>query len=240
MGSTSIQRVNSGVGARTSAGRCGWSLHLRPILAAVRTGILGGTFDPIHIAHLHAGETALWQASLDRVLFMPAGDPWQKDVRSLTPASLRLEMTRVAVAGVEGFVADDREITRDGPTYTIDTLHTFPDDEDLFLILGSDAAVGMPSWHRWQEVVDRAGILVVPRLGTDPARVERVLPKAVMLDMAMIDISATELRGMVGRGEPYRFLVPPAVHEFIEAHDLYAQFGSGDRVGDANDQEDSP
>src|SRR3970040_1404301 len=96
------------------------------MLASVRTGILGGTFDPIHIAHLHAGETALFGAGLDRVVFMPAGDPWQKEDRALTSAAQRLEMTRLAIEGVDRFEVDERETRRDGPTYTIDTLHSFP------------------------------------------------------------------------------------------------------------------
>jgi nicotinate-nucleotide adenylyltransferase len=210
------------------------------MLANVRTGILGGTFDPIHIAHLHAGETALHEAALDRVLFMPAGDPWQKEGRELTPAAQRLEMTRLAIEGVEGFELDEREIRRDGPTYTVDTLNSFPPQEELFLILGADAAVGLPTWHRWEEVVDRAGILVVPRLGTDPAGVSDSVPAAKILDMASLDVSATMIRAMAAAGRPYRFLVPARVHDYIEMSGLYTQPGSGDRVVTANEQEESP
>ena len=205
----------------------------------MRTGILGGTFDPIHLAHLHAGETALSQGRLDRLLFMPAGDPWQKVDQVLTPAQQRLEMVRQAVEGVEGFQVDEREIQRGGPTYTIDTLLTFPPDEELFLIVGADAAVGVPSWHRWREVVDRAGFLVIPRLGTDIGRVRETLPSAVVLDMALLEISATAIRAMAAAGEPYRFLVQPRVYEFIEATGLYAQVGRDDRVGAALEQEES-
>lgn len=210
------------------------------MLAAVRTGILGGTFDPIHIAHLHAGETALYQASLDRVLFMPAGEPWQKGDRALSPARLRLEMTRLAIEGVSGFEVDEREIRRNGPTYTIDTLLTFPDDEELFLVLGADAAIGLPTWHRWEEVVARAGVLVAPRPGRDLAQVSATVPSATILDMAAMDISSTLIRAMVAEGRPYRFLVPPQVQRYIDTTDLYTQPGSGDRVGVANEQEESP
>jgi nicotinate-nucleotide adenylyltransferase len=205
----------------------------------VRTGILGGTFDPIHLAHLHAGETALSQGRLDRVLFMPAGDPWQKADQVLTPAQQRLEMVRRAVEEVDGFQVDEREIERGGPTYTIDTLLMFPPDEELFLIVGADAALGVPSWHRWKEVVDRAGFLVIPRLGTDIGRVRETLPAAVVLDMALLEISATAIRAMAAAGEPYRFLVPPRVHEFIETTGLYAQVGRDDRVGAALEQEEA-
>jgi nicotinate-nucleotide adenylyltransferase len=193
------------------------------MLANVRTGILGGTFDPIHIAHLHAGETALFAADLDRVLLMPAGDPWQKGDRETTSAAQRLEMTRLAVEGTDRFEIDTREIDRDGPTYTIDTLLTFPPDEELFLILGADAALGLPSWHRWEEVLERAGILVVPRPGTDLAAVAATVPEASILDMSALDISSTSIRHLAASGRPYRFLVPSEVHRFIEGNGLYTQ-----------------
>ncbi len=236
----SIRSPNSAVATPTSPGHCGWSPHRRPILAVVRTGILGGTFDPIHIAHLHAGETALSQAELDRVLFVPAGDPWQKTDRFLTPVRQRLEMVRLAVAGVDGFEVDEREIDREGPTYTIDTLNSFPPEEELFVIVGADAAVGFPTWHRWEEILDRAVILVMPRLGTEMPKVRETLPGAILLRMATLDISATAIREAAAVGGPYRFLVPPEVYPYVEANRLYAQPLSGDRVGASKDQEESP
>ena len=210
------------------------------MLANVRTGILGGTFDPIHIAHLHAGETALHAADLDRVLLMPAGEPWQKSEREKTPAAQRLEMARLAIDGTERFEVDDREVDRDGPTYTIDTLLTFPVDEELFLILGADAALGLPTWHRWEAVVARAGILVVPRPGTDLATVVATVPEASILDMSALDISSTSIRDLAASGRPYRYLVPSKVHRFIQSIGLYTQLRVGDMVGGANDQEESP
>jgi nicotinate-nucleotide adenylyltransferase len=208
------------------------------MLALVRTGILGGTFDPIHIAHLHAGETALHAAGLDRVVFMPAGEPWQKtDDRQVTPAGVRVEMTRLAIAGLPEFELDLREVAREGPTYTIDTLLSFPANEELFLILGFDAAVGLPTWHRWEEVVQRAVILVVPRAGHDLSDVTDVVPSAVALEMAALDISASSIRRMAAGGLPYRFLVTPEVHRFIEAQGIYTQSRTGDRVIGAKDQE---
>ena len=210
------------------------------MLARVRTGILGGTFDPIHIAHLHAGETALHEAGLDRVLFIPAGDPWQKsDDRRITPAATRVEMTRLAIAGMDGFDLDLREVERAGPSYTIDTLLSFPDDELLYLILGSDTAAGLPTWHRWEEILERATILVVPRPGHDMAEVTGVIPSAVRLDMAALDISSTAIREMASEGRPYRFLVPAGVHRLIEKQGLYTQSPSDDRVMSAKHQEEA-
>lgn len=190
------------------------------------------------MAHLHAGETALYQAELDRVLFVPAGEPWQKSDRLLTGAAHRLEMIRLAIADTDGFEVDVRELERVGPTYTIDTLLSFPEAEELSLILGADAALGLPTWHRWEEVVDRVSLLVVPRPGTDVREVQSVLPDAVFLDMAVLEISGTEIREMAQIGEPFRFLVPLAVHDYIESLGLYAQPRGDDMVVDSFDQED--
>jgi len=186
----------------------------------VRTGILGGTFDPIHIAHLHTAECALHQLGLGRVLIVPAGDPWQKSAREISPARHRLEMCRLAVDGVAGFEVDEREITREGPTYTIETLESFPDDEELFLILGSDAAAGIQTWHRWQDVVQRATIVEAPRLGF-PEGDRR--PDVVHLEMGRLEISSTDIRSRVAAGLPYRYLVPRVVYEYIESKNLYAE-----------------
>lgn len=196
----------------------------------MRTGILGGTFDPIHIAHLHAAETALF-AGLDRVLFMPVGDPWQKDEREISPKEHRIEMVRLAISNIDGFELDLRETERAGPTYTIDTLLSFPDSEELFMILGADAAAGIRSWHRWEEVVDRSRVTVVPRPGTPASAVTQALPGALRLEMAALDISSTMIRAMAGEGRPFRFLVPAGVVEYVAAHNLYAQPESGDMVG---------
>lgn len=204
----------------------------------MRTGILGGTFDPIHIAHLHAGEIALHQAKLDQILFVPAGDPWQKLDRGISTTEHRLEMVRLATAGVDGFQADDREATRDGLTYTVDTLATFPETEELFLILGADAALRVPTWERHREVLDRATVLVVPRPGTDSTAVADVLPDSIFLDMAVLEVSGTEIRAMARSGRPFRFLVTDEVHSYIIENNLYAEVGRGDMVEGPTDMEE--
>ncbi|MGC2241374.1 MAG: nicotinate-nucleotide adenylyltransferase [Acidimicrobiia bacterium] len=204
----------------------------------MRTGILGGTFDPIHIGHLHIGETALLQVGLDRVLFMPAGEPWQKSGRPMSAAAHRLEMTRLAVEALEGFEVDDREIERAGPTYTYDTLASFPEEEDLFLILGADAANGIPTWHRWEDVMERARILVFPRPDVD-LNANQLSSLFLLLQAPPLDISATAIRESAADGGAYRFLVPEPVHAYIEANRLYAKGVRGDMVGRAHEQEDS-
>jgi nicotinate-nucleotide adenylyltransferase len=206
----------------------------------VRTGILGGTFDPIHIAHLHAGECALHQAGLDRVLFVPAGNPWQKEGVSISPGLHRLAMTELATEGVEGFAADPRELDRVGTTYTIDTLAGFPPDEELVLILGADAALGIPTWHRSEEVLERAQVLVAPRPGTDSTAVAAMIPDASFLDMAVLEVSGTEIRAMAAAGDPYRFLVTERVYHYIEEHRLYTEPDNNDMVGDSSETEGPP
>lgn len=203
------------------------------MLAGVRTGILGGTFDPIHIAHLHAAESARHQLALDRVLIVPAGEPWQKSGRSISPSVHRLAMSRTAVKGVPGLVVDDREIDRDGPTYTIDTLESFPEEEDLFLIVGSDAAAGLKTWHRWQDILDRAQLAVVPR----PESPTGDFHGAIAIEMGLLEISGTDIRGRVRSGRPFRYLVTRAVHDYIVENDLYTETGEDDIVGGLERQE---
>lgn len=201
----------------------------------MRIGILGGTFDPIHIAHLHTAECARHQLGLDRVLVVPAGEPWQKAERELTPASHRLEMCRIAVSGSPGIEADDREVLRDGPTYTIDTLDSFPATDELFLIIGSDAAAGLDTWHRWKELADRATIAIAPRPGSHSPE----FPEALHIEMGMLEVSSTDIRQRARDGRPYRYLVTREVHDYIEANDLYTKDGEDDIVVRQVQQESS-
>ena len=191
------------------------------MLAAVRTGILGGTFDPIHVAHLHTAECAVHQLGLDRLLIVPAGDPWQKAGRDVTPGHQRLEMCRLAIAEAKRVEVDVRELERNGPTYTIETLATFPVDEDLFLILGSDSLSNIKSWHRWAEVVDRVTLVEAPRMGSP--RGSGAVHGAVELEMGLLEVSSTDIRRRIAEGKPYRYLVTEPVYEYIEATNLYAE-----------------
>ena len=191
------------------------------MLASVATGLLGGTFDPPHIAHLLAGEVAYRQLRLDRVLFIPAGSPWQKSGKPVSSPSHRWQMTLLATSGVDYFEADEQEVSRNGSTYTIDTLATFPHDEELWLILGADAARGLPTWERADEVLSRARIAVLPRPGVDPEEVEDAIGTSLWLDMAPVAISGTLIRQRVASGVGYRFMVTEAVYAYIESNSLY-------------------
>ena len=185
-----------------------------------RIGILGGTFDPVHVGHLMDASAARNQLELDVVLVVVARDPWQKRDRVIAPAEIRYEMVVAALDGVEGLEASRIELERDGPTYTIDTVeHLEAPDHELFLVLGSDVAAGIPTWHRVDDLRERVTLAVVDRDSTpfpDPAgwRVARVC-------VPRLELSSTDLRGRVAAGEPIDFLVPTAAARILRARKLY-------------------
>jgi nicotinate-nucleotide adenylyltransferase len=168
-----------------------------------------------------AGEAAFRELDLDVVTFIPAGSPWQKAEREVSHTGHRWAMTSRAVEGVEYFDADDREVRRDGWTYTVDTLAEFSDDE-VALILGADAAAGLGSWHRCEEIIDRVEVAVMPRPGTDRELVEATGARVRWLDVPDLAISGTMLRKRRSEGRSIRFFVREAVHAYIVEHDLYA------------------
>jgi len=187
----------------------------------VRSGLLGGTFDPPHIAHLLAGEVAYRQLGLDRVIFIPAGSPWQKAERRVSSAHHRWEMSRLAVDGVDYFEADDREVHRDGWTYTADTLDTFDPNEELVLILGADAARGLPTWERSADVMARARVAVVPRPGVEKDEVDKQVGVERWLDMPALPVSGTLIRQRTASGMGVRFLVTEGVYQYLDKQNLY-------------------
>jgi nicotinate-nucleotide adenylyltransferase len=191
------------------------------MLAGVRRGILGGTFDPPHLAHLVAAEAAYRDLALDVVSFIPAGAPWQKAGRVVTAATHRWEMSRLAVGDIDYLEADDREVRRDGWTYTIDTLGSFPEHDELVLILGADAAAGLPTWHRSADVIERAEVAVIPRPGVERRAVEEAAGRVRWLDTPLLPVSGTLLRSMRREGRSIRFLVREPVYAYIEEHGLY-------------------
>ncbi|MCB2224171.1 MAG: nicotinate-nucleotide adenylyltransferase [Actinobacteria bacterium] len=192
------------------------------MLRTVRRGILGGTFDPPHVAHLLAGEAAYRELGLDVVTFLPAGAPWQKAGTGVSAPAHRWAMTRLATEGVPYFEADGREVERDGWTYTADTLETFPADERLVLIVGADAAAGIPTWHRFEDVLARVEVAVMPRPGVEPGRVGEAIGAHHVLDTPDLPISGTMIRHRRREGAAIRFLVPEPVYAYVEANGLYA------------------
>lgn len=188
-----------------------------------RVGILGGTFDPPHIGHLAMAVEVRDALALDVVLLVVAHEPWQKvGTRRVSPSADRLALVEAAVADFEGLEASDVEIRHGGPSYTADTLATLaaaaPDDE-LWVILGADAAAGLPTWERGGEVAERARLVVAARDGETgsppPGWSWRTVP------ITRLDVSSTDLRERVAAGRTIEVLVPAAVRREIEARALY-------------------
>ncbi|MEZ5176608.1 MAG: nicotinate (nicotinamide) nucleotide adenylyltransferase [Acidimicrobiia bacterium] len=185
-------------------------------------GILGGTFDPPHMAHLAAAHAAFEQLGLDHVRLLPAREPWQKFDWGVTSPKHRWAMTMLAAAEAPFLCADDTEMLRRGPTYTIDTLEAH--DGDAVLILGSDSAVGIPSWHRADELLATATIAVVPRPTVSFDEVAAAIGDGFTpVRMPTLDLSATEIREHIRAGRSPRFLVPDSVLFYIAANDLYTK-----------------
>jgi nicotinate-nucleotide adenylyltransferase len=196
----------------------------------VRIGIYGGVFNPPHHGHLVAAQEAHSQLALDVVLWIPVGDAPHRVVESDPGAEVRFELVELAIGADERFRASRIEIDRDGPSYTSDTLRELrergPDDE-LFLILGGDQAVSLPTWHEREEVLGLATIAVFERattsrnaIGIKLARL-RGVERLRFLEMPRIDISSTMVRRRAAQGRPIRYLVPDKVADFIGAHSLY-------------------
>ena len=201
----------------------GWEINttlVASILVDMRVGILGGTFDPIHIGHLIAASSVYESLNLDSVVFIPAGDPWQKRDRDLSPGQQRLEMVKLATENDARFQVSDVEIARSGPTYAVDTVREWkrlnPSDE-LFWIVGSDALSGIPSWHEWEAFVSEVTIVAVNRVGQN----DSVPFDFVSVDMPEVRISATELRDRFTNGLDTQYLVPKQVSQYISDQGLY-------------------
>ena len=194
-------------------------------ISSRRIGVLGGTFDPPHVGHLVTAVNVRHALGLDVVLLVVANDPWQKTSHQrVTPAEDRLALVQAAVGDVAGIEACDLEVRRGGTTYTADTLAELAAAEpgaELHLILGSDAAAGLPTWERAEEVRRRARIVVVTRPGA-----EEGAPPAgwswTPVATPRLDVSSTDLRARVADGRPLDFLVPPSVITCIRQRRLYA------------------
>ena len=196
----------------------------------MRLGVLGGTFDPAHTGHLVLAEQAREQLRLDRVLWVPAGDPWRKAGEPVSAAEDRLAMVQLAIDGNDAFEVSTTELDRPGPTYTLDTLRQLHGEyaaEELVFLMGLDALWDLPNWHRPAELV-RLALLGVARRGDEQPRLaelERQLPgleeRVRWVKMPRLDISGTELRRRAAEGQSLRYLVPPAVADYIDEHHLY-------------------
>ena len=191
-----------------------------------RTGVLGGTFDPPHLGHLLAAVNVRHALDLDEVLLVVANDPWQKSGdRDVTPAADRLAMVEAAAADLAGVVACDLEIRRGGPSYTVDTLRELQARDprgERFLVLGSDAAAGLMTWERADELPSLATLVLVDRPGIPcpPAPAAWTFRR---VEIPRIEVSSTDLRERVLDGRPLDLLVPDAVRNVIAERRLYRQ-----------------
>lgn len=191
----------------------------------MRIGLLGGTFDPVHHGHLVVAQAALEELELDEVRLVVAGDPWMKE--TTTPAAVRVELARLAVADNDELEVDDRECRRDGPTYTVDTLLELRDEHpqaELVFLLGADAAQRLEQWHRSEGLFTLASFVVVNRPGH---RIPELPAQVDVLEVPPMDVSSTQLRELAGRGRSLRYLVPEAVRRRIGEYGLY---GPGDGI----------
>ena len=192
-----------------------------------RLGLFGGTFDPPHTGHLAVARAVRASLALDEVLFVVAGDPWQKTSGgAVSPAPVRLEMTRALVDDEPGLGVDPSEVERPGPSYTVETLEDWHGREpgtDLFFIVGSDTVARIPTWNRWQDLCRLSTIVVVNRAplahapvpdGLDPDRM-------VQVSMAPVDVSSSDLRAAVARGESIVDRVGESVARIVARHGLY-------------------
>ena len=216
----------------------------RPLPQMHPIGIFGGTFDPIHFGHLRTAFELLQALRLSEMRFMPAGNPPHRDITVAT-AEQRLAMVTAATQGQAGFVVDDREIRREGLSYSVDTMRTlradFP-DRPLCLIVGMDAFLGLPKWHQWRELLELAHLVVAHRPGW---RAPSMGPLGELLvdrgtgrigdlhearagciyihAVTQLEISSTEVRKLIAAGRDPRYLMPDAVRAIIEQTGCYVR-----------------
>jgi len=193
-------------------------------------GIMGGTFDPIHVGHLIAAEEARRRFRLARVIFIPNGRPPHKKEYEVSPAQTRCEMLVLATASNPAFEVSRIEVDRPGPSYAVDTVgeikRQIGEDTPVYFIMGADAMVEIATWHEPERLAGMCEFIAVMRPGYNAQRLERALgpdfmARARLLQIPDVDISSTEIRRRAGSGESLRYLTPEAVVRYIESRRLY-------------------
>ena len=193
----------------------------------MRIGVMGGTFDPIHLGHLVAASEVAHRFLLDRVVFVPTGEPWQKSHRRVTPSEDRYLMTVIATAADPRFSVSRVDVDREGPTYTVDTLRDIRaelgSEHEYYFITGADALAEILSWREPDEVLRLAHLVGVTRpehVLSDPGRAPG---RVTLLEIPALAISSSDIRQRVSRGEPIRYLVTPGVEAYVAKVGLYVE-----------------
>ncbi len=190
-----------------------------------RIGLFGGTFDPPHVGHLVTAVNVRHALDLDVVVLMVANVPWQKEgTREITPAEDRFDMVAAAVEEVPGLVPGRHEIDRGGSSYTADTLAWLADEHpgaELFTVIGDDAAAGLHTWSRWDEVVKRSSMVVVDRPG-EPVELDDDIDW-IRVEVPRLEVSSTDLRARFTDGRPLDYLVTQPVLDVIRERGLYGE-----------------
>ena len=201
----------------------------------MRIGILGGTFNPVHIGHLIIAEEVYYRHGLSRVVFIPAGIPPHKGAENLTEAHHRYEMVKLATKDNDHFEVSDEEVSREGKSFTIDTVDANPErygkDSNLHLIVGMDTVNELPTWKDIKRLSTLCRIVVVNRPGNTLANLDQLIPvmgkekveeiKRIHVEIPPIGISSTDIRNRLKKGLHTRYIVPPEVRLYIEKHGLY-------------------
>jgi len=192
----------------------------------VATGLIGGTFDPIHIAHLIIAEAALEALSLREIVFVPAARPPHKGEVSLAPIEDRLEMVRLAIEGNPRLVLSDIEARRETPSYTIDTIREvragLGAGEEIYFIIGADSLVEFFTWKEPERLLEECSFVVVPRPGVSIEDADpRIRDRAIILDSPELEIASRDIRERVREGRTIRYLVPAEVESYIDRKNLY-------------------
>jgi len=196
-----------------------------------RIGLMGGSFDPPHLAHAALAQSAIEQLQLDRLIVLPTGDAWHKS-RTLTDGQHRLKMTQLAFAGLEQCKIDDREILRAGPSYTIDSLLEVQKDEagsEFFLIIGEDQALQFSTWHRWRDILSMTHLVVAQRphessISQSSAQLHpSEMDTVITLDFEAMAVSATQIRLRIENRQDVSAWVPANVLQYIHKQNLYTK-----------------
>ncbi|MBI1904048.1 MAG: nicotinate-nucleotide adenylyltransferase [Planctomycetia bacterium] len=202
----------------------------------MRLGVFGGTFDPVHLGHLLLAESCRESCRLDRVWFVPAGQPPHKTNHALTPAEKRIEMLKLAIGGHEAFDICRLEIDRPGPSYSYETLAAIRQQQpgaELFFLMGSDSLADLPTWREPAKICELAELVVVRRAGAegpDWSRIEGLASKDRIdrfrrgaVEMPLVDIKSRDIRRRVAEGRSIRFMTPRAVEVYVQAQGLYLE-----------------